>query len=224
MNNRRPPSKPVLIAAILPFIVAVVCMMAFGHFGISLGVTVSIIALVVYYVIFGIVYAVILLKHDEAQRKIDKAASTPLKIATIFLMIYSVATVAGAFICFATDRDTIGLACAGAFVVGVLLFVLILALSSRVRKTPPKSANRTGEGVCQICVPCMGISFMSGFEKVDGRTTPKYSNKSTYKVIIDMDGRRFTAYSHTPYKSGDTVKFAYADSSKKGYIVQNSDD
>lgn len=219
MDNRRPPSKPVLIAAILPFIIAVACMFGFGHFGISLGVTISIIGLVVYYVIFGIVYAVVSLKHDEAQREIDRAASPQLKAATIFLMIFSVLTVGGAFVGFFTDNDKIAFACVGAFLIGIFLFVVILALSSRVRTKPPKSANKTGEGVCVHCVSAFGISFFSGFEKADGRTVPKYGGKTSYKVIVELDGRQLTAYSHAPFKKGETVEVAYSDKSKKCYII-----
>ena len=223
MNNGRPPSKLVLIAAILPLIVAVVCMFTFVHLGMPHGAIISIIALIAYYVIFGIVYAVISVKHDEAQREIDKAASTPLKIGTVFLIVFSVSTVAGAFISFAFGKIPITIACMCAFVLGVIIFALVIAMSSRVRKTPPKSANRRGEGVCTACVPCIAISFLIGFEKVGGKIVPKYGGKSTYKIIVELDGRRYTAYSHSVYNKGETVQIAYADGSKKGYIIQNSD-
>ena len=223
MNNGRPPSKLVLIAAILPLIVAVVCMFTFVHLGMPHGAIGSIIALIVYYIIFGIVYALIDLKYDEAQREIDKAASAALKMGTIFLIVFSVLTVAGTFISFAFNKTPIALACIGAFVLGVIIFALIIAVSSRVRKTPPKSANRRGEGVCVACVPCMAVSYLTGFEKVGGKIVPKYGGKSTYKIIVEFDGRRYTAYSHSVYGKGETVQIAYADGSKKGYIIQNSD-
>ena len=224
MDNGRPPSKPVIIAATLPLFIALACMLVFGYFGKSLGVTISIISLIVYYVIFGIIYAVISLKHDEAQKQIDKAASTPLKIGTVFLIIYSVLTVAGAFISFGFGQIPITVACMVAFVLGILIFVIIIALSSRVRKTPPKSANRRGEGVCTLCVPCIGISYFKGFERANGKIVPKYGDKSTYKIIVEIDGRRLTVYSHSVCKIGDAVYIAYADRSNKGYIIQNSDD
>ena len=111
----------------------------------------------------------------------------------------------------------------GAFVSGVIIFALIIALSSRVRKTPPKSANRRGNGVCIACVPCMAISFLAGFQKVGGKIVPKYGGKSTYKIIVEFDGRRYTAYSHSVYNKGETLQIAYANGSKKAYIIQNSD-
>ena len=223
MDNREPPSKPVIVAAILPFIVALVCMLIFARLGKSQGVIISIIALIAYYVIFGIVHAVVSLKRDEVQREIDKAASTHLKIGTVFFMIFTVLTVAGAFISFAFDKIPIAIACIGAFLSGVIIFVLIIALSSRVRKTPPKSANRRGEGVCTACVPCMAVSVLIGFEKVGRRIIPKYGGKSTYKIIVEIDGKRFTAYSHSVYDIGETLLIAYADGKSKGYIIQNSD-
>ena len=223
MNNERPPSKFVLIAAILPLIVAIVCMFTFVYLGMSHGAIGSIIALIVYYIIFGIVYAVIDLKHDEAQREIDKAASTALKIGTIFLMVFSVLSFAGAIISFVYNKIAIAITCMGAFVLVVIIFVLAIALSSHVRKTPPKSANGRGEGVCVACVPCIAVSYLTGFEKVGGKIVPKYGGKSTYKIIVEFDGRRYTAYSHSVYDKGETVQIAYADGSKKGYIIQNSD-
>ena len=223
MDNGNPPSKPVIIAAVLPLIVALACMLVFGYFGLSLGVVISIVSLISYYVIFGIIYAVISLKHDEGQKEIDRAASTPLKIGTIFLMVFSVLTVAGAFISFGLGKIPITVACMVAFVLGVVIFAIIIALSSRVRKTPPKSANRRGEGVCTACVPCIGISYFSGFSKVGGKLVPKYGGRSTYKIIVEIDGRKLTAYSHTVYIKGEMVQIAYADRSNKGYIVQNSD-
>lgn len=223
MDNRNPPSKPVIIAATLPLVIALACMLVFGYFGISLGVVISIISLISYYVIFGIIYAVISLKHDEAQKQIDKAASKPLKIGTVFLIIFSVLTVAGAFISFGFGNIPITVACMVAFALGVIIFAIIIALSSRVRKTPPKSANRRGEGVCTACVPCIGIFYLSGFSKVKGKIVPRYGGKSTYKIIVEIDGRSLTAYSHSVFKIGGTVQIAYADRSNKGYIIQNSD-
>ena len=223
MDNRNPPSKPVIIAATLPLVIALACMLVFGYFGISLGVVISIISLISYYVIFGIIYAVISLKHDEAQKQIDKAASKPLKIGTIFLIIFSVLTVAGAFISFGFGNIPITVACMVAFALGVIIFAIIIALSSRVRKTPPKSANRRGEGVCTACVPCIGIFYLSGFSKVKGKIVPRYGGKSTYKIIVEIDGRSLTAYSHSVFKIGGTVQIAYADRSNKCYIIQNSD-
>ena len=223
MSNERPPSKPLLIAAILPLIVAGVCILAFVYFGKPNGALISIISLIAYYIIYGIVYAVISLKHDEDQREIDKAASTPLKIGTVFLIIFTLLTVAGAFISFAFGKIPIGIACVGAFLLGVIIFVLIIALSSRVPKTPPKSANRRGEGVCTACVPCISISYFAGFERIGGRLFPKYGGKSTYKIIVEVDGRSYTAYSHSVYNKGERVQIAYADGSKKGYIIENSD-
>ena len=223
MDNERPPSKPVLIAAIAPLVVAIVCIIVFVQSGIPLGAIISITALIAYYVNFGIIYAVISLKHDEAQKEIDRAASTPLKIGTIFLIIFSVLTVAGTFIAFAFDKLPIAIACMGAFALGVLLFVLIIALSSRVRKTPPKSANRRGEGVCTACVPCIGFFFLKGLKRVDGKLTAMYGGRSTYKIIVEIDGKKFTAYSHVGFGKGDAVRIAYADGSKKGYIIQDND-
>ena len=224
MDNGNPPSKPVIIAAILPLAVALACMLVFGYFGISLGVIISIISLISYYIIFGIVYSVISLKHDKEQKEIDRAASIPLKIGTVFLMVFSVLTFAGAFISFGFGKFAITVACMVAFVLGVIVFAIIIALSSRVRKTPPKSANRRGEGVCTACVSCIGISYFTGFSKVGGKIVPKYSDKSTYKIIVEIDGRRLTAYSHSVYSIGHTVQIAYSDRSNKGYIIQNSDD
>ena len=222
MDNGNPPPKPVIIAAMLPLVVALPCMIVFAYFGISLGVIISIISLISYYVIFGIVYAVISLKHDKAQKEIDRAASVPLKIGTVFLIVFSVLTVAGAFISFGFGKFAITIACMVAFVFGVIIFVIIIALSSRVRKTPPKSANRRGEGVCTACVPCIGIFYLSGFSKVKGKIVPKYGGKSTYKIIVEIDGRRLTAYSHSVCSIGGTVQIAYADRSSKCYILQNS--
>ena len=219
MDNGKPPSKPVIIAATLPLVVAIACMVVFGWFGISRGVVISIISLIVYYVIFGIIYAVISLKHDEEQKEIDRAASKPLKIGTVFLIVFSVLTVAGAFISFGFGQIPITVACMVAFVLGVIIFALIIALSSRVRKTPPKSATRRGEGVCTACVPCIGISYFAGFTKVDGKIVPKYGGKSTYKIIVEIDGRQLTAYSHSVCKIGGTVQIAYGDRSSKGYII-----
>ena len=223
MDNERPPSKPVLIAAIAPLIVAIICIIVFVQFGKPLGAIISIIALIAYYVIFGIIYAVISLKHDDEQKEIDRAASTPLKIGTVFLIIFSVLTVAGAFISFAFDKFPITIACMGAFALGVLLFGLIIALSSRVRKTPPKSAKRRGEGVCTACVPCIGVSFLKGFKRVDGKLSAVYGGRSTYKIIVEIDGKKFTAYSYSVFGKGDAVRIAYADGSKKGYIIQDND-
>lgn len=222
MDNGNPPSKPVIIAAMLPLVVALTCIIVFGYFGISRGVIISIISLISYYVIFGIVYAVISLKHDEAQKEIDRAASIPLKIGTVFLIVFSVLTVVGAFISFGFGKIAITVACMVAFVLGVIIFVIIIALSSRVRKTPPKSANRRGEGVCTACVPCIGIFYLTGFSKVDGKIVPKYGDKSTYKIIVEIGGRRLTAYSHSVCSIGDTVQIAYADRSNKCYILQSS--
>ena len=222
MDNGNPPSKPVIIAAILPLVVALPCMIVSAYFGESRGVIISIVALISYYVIFGIIYAVITLKHDEQQKEINKAASVPLKIGTVLLMVFSVLTVGGAFAAFGFGKIEIGIACVVAFVAGVIIFVIIIALSSRVRKAPPKSANRRGEGVCTACVSCIGISYFTGFSKVGGKIVPKYSDKSTYKIIVEIDGRRLTAYSHSVYSVGDTVQIAYADRSNKCYIVQNS--
>ena len=224
MDNGNPPSKPVIIAAVLPLVVALACMLVFGYFGISRGVVNSIISLISDYVIFGIVYAVISLKHDEEQKEIDKAASIPLKIGTVFLMVFSVLTGAGAFIAFGFGKIAITVACMVAFVLGVIIFAIVIALSSRVRKTPPKSANRRGEGVCTACVPCIGISYFKGFAKVGGKIVSKYGSKSTYKIIVEIDGKRLTAYSHSVCSIGDRVQIAYADRSNKGYIIQNSDD
>lgn len=224
MDNENPPSKPVLIAAILPLVVALAGMLVFLYFGKPLGAVISIISLISYYVIFGIVYAVISLKHDEQQKEIDKAASIPLKIGTVFLVVFSVLTVAGAFISFGFGKIPITVACMVAFVLGVILFAVVIALSSRVRKAPPKSANRRGEGVCTACVPCIGVSYFKGFAKVNGKIVTRYGDKSTYKIIVEIDERRLTAYSHSVYGIGDTVQIAYSDRSKKGYIIQNSDD
>ena len=223
MDNERPPSKPILIAAVAPLVVAIICIIAFMMLGIPRGAVISIIALIVYYVVFGIIYAVISLKHDKAQKEIDRAASIPLKIGTVFLIVFSVLTVAGAFISFAFGQIPLVIACMGAFVLGVLLFALIIALSSRVRKTPPKSDNRRGEGVCTACVPCIGISYFKGFKRVGGRLVAEYGGKSTYKIIVEINGRKFTAYSYSVFGKGDAVRIAYADGSKKGYILQDND-
>ena len=224
MNNGNLPPKPVIIAAILPLIVALPCMIVSAYFGESRGVIISIVALISYYVIFGIIYAVITLKHDEQQKEINRAASVPLKIGTVLLMIFSVLTVGGAFVAFGFGKIEIGVACVVAFVAGVIIFVIIIAFSSRVRKAPPKSANRRGEGVCTACVSCIGVSYLTGFTKVDGKIVPKYGGKSTYKIIVEIDGRRLTAYSHFVYSVGETVQIAYSDRSNKGYIIENSGD
>lgn len=215
MNNRIPPSKPVLAAALIPIPVAVGCALGFGYFGISLGVILSIVGLAVYYVIFGIVIVVKNYKHDTAQKAIDKAASPALKIATVFLIIITVGLIGGAFAAFAFEEKVIALACIGAWVAVILLFVVVLGLSSRVRKTPPKSANRRGEGVCELCVPAFGFTYMSGV----GRNGLTYKNKSSYKIIVNLDGRRLTAYSYNCYSKGDRLQIAFSDNSKKCYIV-----
>ena len=212
---KKPPSKLVLALAGVPFFIAVMGMIIFGNMGISKGVVISIIALVVYYVIFGIVYAIISLKNDKAQQEIDKAASIPLKIATVFLMIFAVGVVAGAFTGYFTDNDKLLYGCIAAFVVGILLFVAVYTFSSRVRKTPPKSADRTGEGVCVMCVHSHSASYLSGV----GKNGAEYTDKVTYKVIIELDGRSLTAYSHCQYDIGETVKVAYSDKSNKCYII-----
>lgn len=215
MNNRIPPSKPVLVAALVPIPVAIACAIGFAHFGVSLGVILSIVGLVVYYVIFGIVLVVKNYKHDAAQKEIDKAASPALKIATVFLIILTVGLIGGAFAAFAFDKKVIAFACIGAWLAFILLFVAVLGLSSRVRKTPPKSANRRGEGVCELCVPAFGVSYFSGLSK----SGPQYKEKSTYKIIVDLDGRKLTAYSHNRCNKGDTLQIAFSDGSKKCYIV-----
>lgn len=210
MSHKLPPSKRGLILAVAPVIVAIAGMLGFGHFGISLGVILTIVGLVVYYVIFGIVYVVKTYKYDTAQQAIDKAASPALKVATVFLIILTVGLIGGAFTAFAFDKEVIGFICAGSWVAVVLLFVVCMSFATRVRKTPPKSANRRGEGVCELCVPAMSATYLS----VGG-----YKTKSTYKIIVDLDGRKLTAYSHNAYQTGDTLEIAYSDGSKKCYIV-----
>ena len=222
MDNERPPSNPVIIAAAVPLVIAIICIVAFVVAGIPLGAVISIIALIAYYVVFGIIYAVISLKHDGEQKEIDRAASTPLKIGTVLLIIFCVLTVAGAFVSFAFDKIPITIACMCAFALGTLLFALIIALSSRVRKTPPKSANRRGVGVCTACVPCIGISFFKGFKRVEGKLTAVYGGRSTYKIIVEIDGKKLTAYSYSTFGKGDAVHIAYANGSKKGYIIQDN--
>lgn len=215
MNNRKPPSKAVLVAAILPAIIAVACIIGFAHFGISLGMIISIAALVAYYVIFGIVLVVKNYKYDTAQKQIDKAASPALKIATVLLIILSVGLIGGAFAAFAFEEKIIAFACIGAWLAFVLIFVAVMAFSSRVRKTPPKSANRRGEGVCEICVPCFGVSVFNGIN----RNGVQYNKTATYKIIVNLDGRKLTAYSHNLYKNGDVLQIAYSNNSGKCYIV-----
>lgn len=215
MNNRIPPSKPVLIAAVAPIPIAIACLFGFGYFGISLGVILSIVGLVAYYIIFGIVLVIINYKHDTYQQNIDKAASPALKAATILLIILTVGLIGGAFVGFWLEEKVIAFSCLGAWVGFIFLFVAGMAFATRVRETPPKSANRRGEGTCVICVPAFSVSFMTGFSR-DGA---KYKEKSNYKVIVDLDGRRLTAYSHNIYKNGDKVEIAYSDGSNKCYIV-----
>ena len=212
---KKPPSKFVLALAGVPFFIAVMCMVIFGNLGISKGVIISIVALVVYYVIFGIVYAIISLKNDKAQQEFDKAASTPLKVATVILIIFTVGVVAGAFAGYFTENPYLLYGCIGAFVAGILLFVIVHSFSTRVRTTPPKSADKTGEGVCVMCVHSSSVSYMSGV----GKNGAQYTDKVTYKVIIELDGRSLTAYSHCEYDIGETVKVAYSDKSNKCYIV-----
>lgn len=67
MNGRKPPSKPVLVAAILPLFIAVAGMIVFSHFGLPTGAIICIVALVAYYVVFGIVFAVVTLKQDKKE-------------------------------------------------------------------------------------------------------------------------------------------------------------
>lgn len=67
MSGRRPPSKPVLMAAILPLFIAATGMIAFSHFVLSAGAIICIVALVAYYVVFGIVFAVVTLKQDKKE-------------------------------------------------------------------------------------------------------------------------------------------------------------
>ena len=69
MSGKKPPSKPVLIAAILPFPIAVVGLFAFAHFNIPAGFIATVVALVAYYIIFGIVFAVLKLKEDKKRAK-----------------------------------------------------------------------------------------------------------------------------------------------------------
>ncbi|MDE7168539.1 MAG: hypothetical protein K2O28_06820 [Clostridia bacterium] len=69
MSGKKPPSKPVLIAAILPFPIAVVGLFAFVHFNIPAGFIATVVALVAYYIVFGIVFAVFKLKEDEKRAK-----------------------------------------------------------------------------------------------------------------------------------------------------------
>ena len=69
MSGRKPPSKPVLIAAILPFPITVVGLFVFVHFNIPAGFIACIAALVAYYIVFGIVFAVFKLKEDEKRAK-----------------------------------------------------------------------------------------------------------------------------------------------------------
>ena len=65
MSGKKPPSKPVLIAAILPFPIAVVGLFAFVHFNIPAGFIATVVGLIAYYIIFGIVFAVFKLKEDK---------------------------------------------------------------------------------------------------------------------------------------------------------------
>ena len=65
MSGKKPPSKPVLIAAILPVPIAVIGMFACVHFNSQAGFIACVAGLVGYYVIFGIVFAVLQLKEDK---------------------------------------------------------------------------------------------------------------------------------------------------------------
>jgi len=215
MNNRLPPSKPLIVAAVLPIIPAIGCLIAFAHFGNSTGMIATFAALTGYYVIFGIIFAVISLKHDEAQKEFDRAAGTPLKIATVLLIIFTVGLIGGAITTFALGYKTAGFICVGAFVAFIAVFVVAMLCSARVRKTPPKSADKRGEGVCVYCAPYMQISYLAGM----GKDGPKYKHNSTFRVIVEIDGRRLTANSYDHYNRDDTVNIAYSDRSKKCYIV-----
>ena len=55
------------MAAILPLFIAVAGMIAFSHFVLSAGAIICIVALVAYYVVFGIVFAVVTLKQDKKE-------------------------------------------------------------------------------------------------------------------------------------------------------------
>ncbi|MBD5632332.1 MAG: hypothetical protein HDP34_03805 [Clostridia bacterium] len=260
--NRKPPPKPVLIAAILPFVAAVIGLFVSAHFASSTGMIICIAGLFGYYIIFGIVYAVISLKQDKKraeemgnltsgkylqlfsnyanaqteeeekaaaemldlafQREVEEAASKKLKAGTIVFIIFTIIFVAGAFIAAAFDYTEITFACIGAFVGLVLLVAIIIACSSHVRKNPPKSANKTGEGKCIVCATCIGISVFAGFTKDGNRVMPKYKNSSNFKVVLELNGRRMFAYSHDRYFHGDKVKVAYSDKSDKCYIIKPS--
>ena len=257
--NRKPPPKPVIIAAVLPFFAAVIGLFLSSHFASSTGMIICISGLFGYYLIFGIVYAVISLKQDKKraeemgdltmgkylhmmanyanakteeemeaaqeqldlafQREVEEAASKKLKAGTIVFIIFTVIFVAGAFISAAFDYTEITFACIGAFLGLVFLVAIIIACSSHVRKNPPKSADKTGEGRCIVCAACIGISFFAGFSREGNRITPNYKSSTNYKVVLELNGRRMFAYSHDRYFHGDKVKVAYSDKSDKCYII-----
>lgn len=259
MNNGNRPPKYVLVLAVLPIPIVIIGLFLCAHFAFAAGFTACIVGLFAYYIIFGIVYAVVSLKKDKKsaeamgdltyekykqlydacdsavtgeeikeaernlqlalQREVDQSASKKLKAGTIVLIILTVLIVGFTFACYFFDREDLMFAGIGAFLGLVLIFVIVIACSSHVRKNPPKSANKSGEGTCLVCAPCIGISYLSGLRRRGGRVTPEYSSKTNYKVIIRLDDRKLFAYSHVRRYFGDKVQIAYSDKSDKCYIV-----